>query len=418
MRLTKTAIAELVPGKSTIAKWDDQTRGFGYRLYPSGKGAFVVRYRLPGSRHQHVVVIGAPGEMSIDQARTIAAKHLTAAREGRDLLAETAEQVRQSEEEAQAKAERATVREAVESYMSWFESSEVARTGKPRAPASIRAEGSWTAHLMTAYADKALADVTAGDIRRLIDKLPAGSRNAVHGAVGRVMKWAGRYEVIDTGAIPKVETPPRPSPRERTPTVAEVREYLAVIERLRESGALRQSSADYLSLIALTGQRRHEVALMRWEDLDLQACEWRQPSTSNKSKRPHVVPLGPRAMSIINRRVADGGRKNALVVPGANGGGPQHGNACNLMERVQAEDVDFNLHDLRRAMVSAMADHGVPMEVADSLLNHAAAQTRGGITGVYQKAELREPKRRAMLVWEGLLLDQRADVVPLRRETA
>jgi integrase len=417
MRLTKTAIAELAPGKSTIAKWDDQTRGFGYRLYPSGKGAFVVRYRLPGSRHQHVVVIGNPGEMSIDQARTIAAKHLAAAREGRDLVAETAEQVRQAEDAEEAKAARLTVQEAVEGYLKWFEGSEVAKTGKPRAVTSIRAEKAWVAHLANAYESKALADVTAGDIRRLLDKLPVGSRNAVHGAIGRVMKWADRYEIIDARAIPKVETPARPAAREHTPTVEEVREYLEIIDRLAESGGLRQSSADYLTLIALTGQRRHEVALMRWSHLDLDACEWNQPSTSNKTKRAHVVPLGPHAMAVLKRRraetVGDG-----LVVPGANGGGPQHGNADNLMERVQAEGAGFRLHDLRRAMVSAMADHGVPMEVADSLLNHAATATRGGIAGVYQKAELREPKRRAMLVWEGLLFDQNANVVPLRRETA
>jgi hypothetical protein len=44
--------------------------------------------------------------------------------------------------------------------------------------------------------------------------------------------------------------------------------------------------------------------------------------------------------------------------------------------------------------VSAMADHGVPMEVADSLLNHAAAQTRGGIAGV---DKLSDPDKDACL---------------------
>jgi hypothetical protein len=62
------------------------------------------------------------------------------------------------------------------------------------------------------------------------------------------------------------------------------------------------------------------------------------------------------------------------------------------------------LHDFRRSMVSAMADHGVAFEVADSLLNHAASQSRGGIVGVYQRAELGARKVQALALWSRLLL--------------
>jgi hypothetical protein len=63
----------------------------------------------------------------------------------------------------------------------------------------------------------------------------------------------------------------------------------------------------------------------------------------------------------------------------------------------------WRLHDVRRSAVSTMAEHGVPFEVADALLNHAQSATRGGLTGVYQKAKLLEPMRNAVAVWETAL---------------
>ena len=64
---------------------------------------------------------------------------------------------------------------------------------------------------------------------------------------------------------------------------------------------------------------------------------------------------------------------------------------------------DIRLHDFRRTIVSALADAGTGFEVADALLNHAASASKGGITGVYQRADLKGPKARAMALWSELL---------------
>ena len=39
-----------------------------------------------------------------------------------------------------------------------------------------------------------------------------------------------------------------------------------------------------VKLLLLTGQRRDEVASMRWDDLDLEKGLWTQPAESNKSE--------------------------------------------------------------------------------------------------------------------------------------
>jgi hypothetical protein len=54
----------------------------------------------------------------------------------------------------------------------------------------------------------------------------------------------------------------------------------------------------------------------------------------------------------------------------------------------------------------------------DTLLNHAASVTRGGVIGTYQRATLLEPMRQVMTLWDRLLTEAltRAPgvVVPLR----
>ena len=65
--------------------------------------------------------------------------------------------------------------------------------------------------------------------------------------------------------------------------------------------------------------------------------------------------------------------------------------------------MSFRLHDFRRTFTTAVAEAGVDFATADMLLNHAASASRGGIVAVYNKAQLKGPKRRAMDLWSELL---------------
>jgi integrase len=185
---------------------------------------------------------------------------------------------------------------------------------------------------------------------------------------------------------------------------------------------MKQVAADFLWLVALTGQRRSEVARLAWQDLDWKAREWNQRAETNKTQVAHSIPLGARAVALLNRRrdaaKANGEEPTGLVLPSAKGG-LLLVTADALMDTVQAAGGgDFRLHDLRRGMVSAMAELGVDFAVADSLLNHSASASRHGTLAVYQKAELKAPKRRAMDLWEAAIFDEPAQIIPLRKERA
>ena len=155
---------------------------------------------------------------------------------------------------------------------------------------------------------------------------------------------------------------------------------------------------------------------MAWEDLDLGLAEWRQPGTKNKTGKPHAVPLGRSALELLLLRWEAAGRPSeGLVLLGVRGGGRMDANLSDLQGLLrEVTGIAFRLHDLRRSAVSAMAEHGVDFAVADSILNHAASQSRGGMMAVYQHAELKGAKRRAMEIWEGALFPRSSEVIALR----
>ena len=72
--------------------------------------------------------------------------------------------------------------------------------------------------------------------------------------------------------------------------------------------------------------------------------------------------------------------------------------ACEMMPpwTIHALRTTFNTH--------ACEILDVPPHVADRILNHVATATRSKIMRVYNKSELFEPRRQALIAWEELLL--------------
>ena len=86
-KLTKRAIDSFRYDGGWDVRWDDDIPGFGVRVYPSGKKAFVLSYRTKGRKR--LMVLGRYGaDLTLDQARERAQKHLVNVRDGTDPLEE------------------------------------------------------------------------------------------------------------------------------------------------------------------------------------------------------------------------------------------------------------------------------------------------------------------------------------------
>ena len=82
-KITKRTVDALEPRDREHVLWDDEIKGFGVRVRPSGRKTYIVKYRDRGRSVK--VTIGPHGAVSPAAARARAAEIVTAARTGKDL---------------------------------------------------------------------------------------------------------------------------------------------------------------------------------------------------------------------------------------------------------------------------------------------------------------------------------------------
>lgn len=415
-RITKSLAAAFKAGDRETVLWDETVAGFGMRVTPTGHKSWIIVYRLPGSRRLRKVTLGSLEKMSVEQARALALEYLASAMKGDDMRETVVAKTRAKEAARIAAANRITSSQAVDRFMAAYETTPSRRTGRLVSEGSLVGTRQWLRPL--AALNKPLEDVSETDVVQVVQASTPGVRSMAHGAVRRLFRWAMRQGLVAIDPTANLDPPPPPKAREACPTPAEVRHILRTVEGMVVSKKMHQTSADVVTLIALTGARRSEVAGMEWQHISFDSAMWEQPSHSNKSRRTHRVPLAPTALAILKRRWEDaGGPKAGLCLPAPRTGSNFHTSLSKVMERVCREaEVDYNLHDFRRAIASGLADAGVPIDVADGLLNHAASATRKGVVGVYQKSEQLTQRREALVLWESLVSN--ANIVPFKQRSA
>jgi hypothetical protein len=71
-KLTKTGIDKMAyrgdeQGNAWDVRWDGTLPGFGGRVYPTGRKAFILRYRVNG--RQRLFTLGTYGPLTLDAQR-------------------------------------------------------------------------------------------------------------------------------------------------------------------------------------------------------------------------------------------------------------------------------------------------------------------------------------------------------------
>ena len=280
-KLTQTVASTLGARERTFICYDDTLAGFGVRVTPGGARSWVVEYRPGGGRKASTrrITLGAVGTLAADKARRAAQQHLARARLGADPAAEQAEQ-----------RAAATVSELAERFLRLE-----GPTWKPRTRSLfvfyVRK------HVNPALGSRRARDVTHSDIVRLHRKI--GERipptaNRVVSMLRLLFNWAGRAKDVPSGHNPARSV-------KRFKERAKER-YLTTEELARLGEALREAetiglpwtvddskptakhapkphnrrevispfATGAIRLLLLTGCRRGEILLQRWDQVDLE----------------------------------------------------------------------------------------------------------------------------------------------------
>jgi integrase len=194
--------------------------------------------------------------------------------------------------------------------------------------------------------------------------------------------------ILDQSPAEGVPLPAREVARDR---VLNDQELAQVILAARKIGG---SYAGIVELLALSGQRREEVARLRWEELDLAQRLWALPRSRTKNAKAHFVHLSEQSMALLRRLDQRG---PYVFSPLGDNPFQQFSKAKRILDGLSGV-TGWRLHDLRRTCVSGMARLGVAPHVADKILNHQSG-TISGVAAVYQRHEFIAERRAALDLW-------------------
>lgn len=151
-----------------------------------------------------------------------------------------------------------------------------------------------------------------------------------------------------------------------------------------------------VKLLILTGQRKSEIGLLRWGYVHDDHVVL--PKETVKNNREHRFPLSALARNQLPEK-ADG-----HIFLGSQGDRPYNGYNSHHRELLKiSETRDWTLHDLRRTFATNLAALGVPIHVAEKLLNHVSGAL-SGVAGIYNRHSYWDEQVAAVNAWEKRLL--------------
>jgi integrase len=348
--------------KPDYTLWDENLPGFGFRVQAGGSKVYYAKYRM-GTK-QRWLKIGAVQKTPLESAKKQAKSFF--------------ESVQNNIDPANTKAKAATAAaqtfsSAIPGYLGQLEIDR-------RSAAHI---GRCKAHLeksFRALQTMALASIDRATVSRelnLISKRGPVAANRARAILSAFFNWSIANGLCETNPVDKT-TKNQEYDRER---VLVARELRAVWLGLEDD--------DYgkiTKLLTLTLQRRTEISRLERTEVNWAEKQIELPGSRTKNRRPHIVPLSPAALAILESVDGEGkfffSKRNNWQIDK-----DRLDKKCGVS--------DWVLHDLRRTGSTGMGDIGIQPHVVEAVLNHVGG-SKAGVAGTYNKAMYLKEKREAL----------------------
>lgn len=177
---------------------------------------------------------------------------------------------------------------------------------------------------------------------------------------------------------------------------------LAYADAPKLAKGLRQSAgtaARAVEFVMLTAARSGEARGATFDEIDAKAKTWTVPAERMKAGKAHVVPLGARALAIVEvmRQRATG----PLLFAGGVEDRPISDTAMTKALRLASPDKTATLHGLRSTFRDWCGDRTeFPRDVAEAALAHTLSDKT---EAAYRRSTALEKRRELMLAWEAYL---------------
>ncbi|OHV18262.1 hypothetical protein BK022_00380 [Methylorubrum extorquens] len=380
MKLTKSAVAALAvePGRSERVVWDSEMPRFGVRIRATGNKSWVIRPARSGGKSL-LHTIGAVDTLDVSTARQTARTKLAEVDLGGDPT--------KAKREARARAV-VTLGSLVETYIA----DKIAQGRRTSTIGNLRhhLEKHWEPLHARPITEIGRAEVAVR--HRVIAKESGPSAaDRASSVLSTFFAWAIQEGLTDSNPAAGTRKAVAHEHQDRSLSNDEL---AAVWQACRDDQFGR-----IIKLLILTGQRKNEVAGMRWSEIDLQGAIWTLPAERMKNQRPHTVPLSSAALDLLNSALRHGDRD--LVF--GEGQGPFSGFSRakrTLSERAGMGPDEWRIHDIRHTVSTGMNSIGIMPYIVEAVLSHISG-ARAGVAGRYNHATYLPEKREALDRWAG-----------------
>jgi len=411
-KLTKRVVEGIALDPSRIVHaWDSELRGFGVRVFSSGRRVYVLKYRS-GSQ-QRWLRLGDHGDVTTEEARRRAQKRLGEVADGRDPAVEMRLK-RLARERLDAEEKQARSLAALAVNVEQFSARYLERHAETRKkPSSLRGDR-WLLdrYIVPALGRLKVEEVTRGHVTALHDSMRATphAANRARALLSKMFNLAEKWGLRPDGSNPcrHVERYPE-TMRRRFLTDDELRRLGDVLDAVERERAETPAVVAAIRLLLLTGARLGEILGLRWEHVDRQACCLRLPDSKTGAKE---VPIGRAAIEALD---AIERTTSPWVIAGRDPGHPlvNLNKAWRRIRKLASLD-DVRVHDLRRTAASAGASVGLTLEAVGQILGHSQAATTKRYAFLFKEAKAEAADAMSERVAAGLRGRGRRNLLPLR----
>ena len=354
-RLTKRAVESIQPHeKNELLIWDSELKGFGVRVFPTGRRTYFIQYRNSHGDTRRKK-IGVHGIITADLAREEAKKLLGDVAKGQDPSVEckiVSNDMRHSMQELadQYLLLHAKPNKALQCYkddMSKIKNIILKKYGH------LRVDAITTLDLQKLHSELHKTPVKANRTIALLSTM-----------FNFAIRWGWRSNNPAKG-IKKYKE----HGRDRWLNDEEVQRLLTSLNNYHN-----QNVANAIRLLVLMGSRKTEVLSAKWDQIDLERGTWTQRAHSTKQRKMEYLPVSSPVLEILTKMKTHA--DSPFLFPGKVPGQPLKDpkKAWNTI-RNKAGVFDVHIHDLRHTFASHLVSSGVSLSIVGKLLGHTQAST-------------------------------------------
>ena len=363
------------PEKGQTDYFDERTTGLGLRISSAGRKSWFVMYRHAGRLRRYT--IGTYPSLGLADAKERAKELLNDAAKGNDPAADK-----------QISREAPTFGEIAGQYIELY--------AKPNKRSWKEDQRILDYDLLPKWKNVKAHEIKRRDVIVLLDKMVLRApiqANRTLALIRKLFNWAISRDLVEANPCSAVKMPAKENQKDRVLTEEEIQIFWREIEESLMSELTRLC----LQLQLVTAQRKGEIVITEWVDMDLNTGWWTIPAKKAKNKLSHRVPLSPLAMQLLERVKALSGSSKWLFPSTQTENAMLNTSIDHALRRNQSRFgiPTFTPHDLRRTAASHMTGLGISRLTVSKILNHVES----GITAVYDRHSYDQEKRDALNLW-------------------